>query len=154
MKKNTGSVLSNMSDAELHEIVNRIVHFRQNIIQNSQEQFAASLNVTQSYISRVENGDKAVTENLIQRICSLYEVDLNWLLFGLENPEPSITEETSNTPEKSLSKTRMQAINQLKVSYALKNTDIDFLSWYLNLAPVDRASFTRSIKELRRILDI
>lgn len=151
MRKNTNSLLADIPDSKLPEIAKRLVYFRQDIIKASQEQFAASLNVTQSYLSRVETGQKAITEGLIQRICSAYKLNTDWLLSGIGESaleDPSICHE-----EPPLSKTRRQAFRDLKTSYGLKNADLDFLSWYLQLSPVDRNSFTRSIKELRRILN-
>lgn len=46
----------------------------------SQEQFAASLNVSPTLISKIEHGKTPVTERLLQQISLIYNVNIDWLL--------------------------------------------------------------------------
>lgn len=48
----------------------------------SQEAFGAKLGVTGAAISRIESGDRAVTDQVILSICREFQVDEHWLRTG------------------------------------------------------------------------
>ena len=49
---------------------------------NSQEDFAQSLELSRNYISLVENGQRNMSSHTIKVLCTLYDVNENWLRTG------------------------------------------------------------------------
>lgn len=145
--KNT---FSNMSAHELQEIAGRISYLRQDRLTLSQEQFANTLNISQTYLSLIESGKKPVSENLVRQICSVYHVDISWLLYGLGDGSHVFAAD-SDAHDKLFADTKTQAMKYLKLAYSLKTTDTEFLAWYLSLAPANRAVLARSVRELRQL---
>lgn len=48
----------------------------------SQEDFAKSLELSRNYISLVENGQRNMSSHTIKVLCTLYDVNENWLRTG------------------------------------------------------------------------
>lgn len=48
----------------------------------SQEDFAQSLELSRNYISLVENGQRNMSSHTIKVLCTLYDVNENWLRTG------------------------------------------------------------------------
>ena len=48
----------------------------------SQEDFAQSLELSRNYISLVENGQRTMSSHTIKVLCTLYDVNENWLRTG------------------------------------------------------------------------
>lgn len=48
----------------------------------SQENFAQSLELSRNYISLVENGQRNMSSHTIKVLCTLYDVNENWLRTG------------------------------------------------------------------------
>ncbi|MCF7820009.1 MAG: helix-turn-helix domain-containing protein [Candidatus Pacebacteria bacterium] len=49
----------------------------------SQKQLAEKINTTQAVISRIENGEVAVSTNILERICYQYNLRLKFKLYEL-----------------------------------------------------------------------
>lgn len=143
----SNTLFSGLSDKELHAITERIVHLRQDILCQSQEQFADMLSISQSYLSLVESNKKPLNENFVRKICTVLQVDVSWLLFGQGDENSiiqSVKEKISNTSSR-------QTLKDLQNAYSLKSSEIDFISWFLSLDSSERASLIRSIRDLQRI---
>ena len=147
MKSTSSTIFSGLSEKELIAITERIVHLRQDILCQSQEQFADMLNISQSYLSLVESNKKPLNENIVRKICTALQVDVSWLLFGQGDEKSilrSVREKISNTSCR-------QTLKDLQNTYSLKSSEMDFISWFLSLDTSDRASLIRSIRDLQQI---
>ncbi len=52
------------------------------VLKISQEQFGKKLGVTGAGISKIESGDRALTEQMLLSVCRVYDVNENWLRTG------------------------------------------------------------------------
>ena len=58
--------------------------------------FAKSLGVTPQQISRIENEQSKPSFELAEKVCEIYNVSLDWLMRGIEQPDPN--ERTGGAP--------------------------------------------------------
>ncbi len=65
------------------EIFERIVELRKSLKMN-QGDFAASLGFAQSTVAMIEVGKRAISDRHIKTICSVYNVNEDWLINGTE----------------------------------------------------------------------
>lgn len=64
-----------------YEIGQRIRNFRISK-QLTQSQFAESLDVSTNYISEIENGKKRMSQDILCKLCLLYQLSADYILFG------------------------------------------------------------------------
>lgn len=55
--------------------------------QMTMEQFGEKLGVTKTAISRIEKGDRSLTEQMLKSICREFSVNEDWLRTGAVGPE-------------------------------------------------------------------
>ena len=55
--------------------------------QMTMEQFGEKLGVTKTAISRIEKGDRSLTEQMLKSICREFSVNEDWLRTGAGGPE-------------------------------------------------------------------
>lgn len=60
---------------------NRIKQLREHLGKN-QEKFGEELGLSRNYISLVENGQRNLSEQSFKVLCSLYDVNEDWLRYG------------------------------------------------------------------------
>lgn len=60
----------------------RIQHFRKDILDMNQTDFADKLGMKQTSVSGIERGSVAVTDRTIKTICLIFNVNENWLRTG------------------------------------------------------------------------
>jgi transcriptional regulator with XRE-family HTH domain len=63
-------------------IGSRIKYLRSNILKKNQKDFAESIFISQSYLSKIENGNPEINDSTIFLITILYNVNDLWLRFG------------------------------------------------------------------------
>lgn len=61
----------------------RIKYLRKNILKLTQLEFGTRLGLTESMISRIENGSADLTERNINLICKIFGIDYFWLTEGI-----------------------------------------------------------------------
>lgn len=100
----------------------------------NQTEFANSIGVTPSNISKIESGAiNTVTSSMIKLICNLYDVNEEWLRNG--------EGEMFNTTENAL-------ISTLKDKYNLSDIGAEILKRYLHLRPEQREDFEKVLISL------
>lgn len=92
----------------------------------TQVDFAKSLGVSNPAISKLESGINGLSDRMIKTICSLYNVNENWLRTG----EGDIFNAPSNS-----------VIDELKKKYDLSDTSVQILTKYLTLSSENRKKF-------------
>lgn len=74
----------------------------------SQVEFAASLEITQGFLSAIENGKNQPTAEFLTRMANIYQTDINWLLTGKESA-PQIQKDIPTTKAESAIETASNA---------------------------------------------
>lgn len=92
----------------------RIAFFRKSIKIN-QSDFAKSVGITQSHISKIENNQDEPSDKLLQRILAVWGMDRNWLLHG----EGDILNEFEPTPKTQC----LSALNEYEKKYGEKTSE-------------------------------
>lgn len=92
----------------------------------SQEAFGEKLGVGKTAISKIEKGERNLTEQMAKAICREYRVNYAWLTEG-------IGEVFSNLPE--------SLIDKIAEEYDLEELDKQFVRGYLNLSQEQRKLF-------------
>lgn len=125
--KITVSMFNSLSENEKSEVVNRIKHFRKNIMHHTQLQFARELDISQSNISMIEAGRKPLTCSVVEKVIESYNVNLDWLLFGSSN-------------------------NVFGNESSYKYEANTFIEWFKSLPPKEQALTARAIMELSGVI--
>ncbi|RKI36905.1 XRE family transcriptional regulator [bacterium D16-51] len=145
-KKNP--ILSNMASQELTEIPQRITYLRQDILQITQAQFADAINISQTYLSLLENGSRTITEPIIDQIFSQFKINPDWLYQG----KGEIFQSGADfDKEKLIISQQKSAIDKLQTAYSLKESELNFISWYLSLTPKERGNFSKSLNLIKTL---
>ena len=104
---------------------NRIKELRKTL-DLSQKDFALRLGVTDVAISRIERGERSLTEQMAKSICREYKVNYPWLINGTG-------EIFSNLPE--------TLIDEIAEEYELDELDKQLVQGYLKLSKEQRKMF-------------
>lgn len=146
MKNYAVNPLTDLSPAEFQQIANRIAYLRQDVLCMSQQQFADTVGISQTYLSLLENQKKEFNMELLMQIISSLDVNLDWLIYGLGGDE--------NIFQARRNKIRQQedALTCLKKAYSLKNSDIEFIQRYISLSDKDRSALMKMSDVLRKLL--
>lgn len=146
MKKLTTNPLADLSPAELQQIANRIVYLRQNILRMTQHQFADAVEISQPYLSLLENQKKEFNMETLMQIASFLNINLDWLIYGIGGDK--------NIFRQGYHEQRRQAdaLVSLKKAYSLKSTDIEFIQKYLSLSDKERSAIIKASDALRKLL--
>lgn len=79
----------------------RLKRLRKDILHLTQKDFAKEVGIEQTYVSRLESLKNTIppSEMLVKFICSVYKVNLKWLLQGEGEPiiEPNLKAEEENS---------------------------------------------------------
>ena len=144
MKTNTNiNLLEDLSSAEKKAIVKRICQLRSEILHLTQEQFAKHTGISQSYLSQLESGRKGINTNTIYHICSTLQLDTDWLVFG--TGQPFISDAPASTADILENSKRPVALLDLQKAFSLNDSDMAFLSMYVNLPLKERSRFTNAL---------
>ena len=107
--------------------------------------------MSQTYLSLIESGKKAITKPTIDNILSTFKVNMEWLLFGI-GTDDEIFLSTSYTKEYFTKSTQESALSALQNAYQLKNNETDFVKWYLSLSSKERSHFLSCIEGLSDLM--
>lgn len=149
MKNSISNLLLNLSSEEQLFIAERISYLRQDILRLTQAQFASALDVSQTYLSQIENKKKAVTSTIIYKISSTFNVRLEWLLDNADNTEVFQTDQ--EIMQYSISVKQEESFHSLCSAFNLQKSNIDFLRWYLSISDEERAGIQQAISFFRKL---
>ena len=107
--KNTNSTLNG---EDLKNITSRVIYLRNQILHMTQSEFASVLKMSQTYLSLIESGKKAITKPTIDNILSTFKVNMEWLLFGI-GTDDEIFLSTSYTKEYFTKSTQESALSEI-----------------------------------------
>lgn len=144
MKTNTNiNLLEDLSSADKKAVVKRIYQLRSDILHLTQEQFAKHTGISQSYLSQLESGSKEIYKSTVCHICAALQINLDWLLSGTGQPFISDTPiSTANILENSK---RPVALFDLQKAFSLNDSDMEFISRYVNLPLKERSGFINAL---------
>ncbi|WP_312070426.1 helix-turn-helix transcriptional regulator [Anaerotignum propionicum] len=99
----------------------------------SQEEFGNRLGVTKAAISKIEKGNRNITEQMIKAICREFRVNAQWLTEGIG--EPFLV-----TPD--------SLIEKVAEEYNLNSFEKTLMEEYLNLTHEERSVFENFFKNV------
>lgn len=145
----TKSKLSDMTSQELLAVTERMTYLRRNLLQITQERFAKTLNISQTYLSQLENGNRTITETVFDQLVSVFLINPDWLLSG----EGDVFKPGSDMDtEKILLLQQEKALSDVQTAYSLNADDISLIRWYLSLSPKCREIAFKNLKMLKENL--
>ena len=113
-------------------MLDRLKQLRQALDNINQADFGKRIATTQGHISDIENGRKVLTERTAKLICSEFNVNEEWLMFG--KGEMFIANITD---------AKAAAMQQLSDVYKLDDIDRKWLDIVLSLPPAERGQLKR-----------
>lgn len=149
MKNSISNLLLNLTSEEQFFIAERISHLRQDILHLTQAQFSAALEVSQTYLSQIENKKKAVSSTILYKISSIFNVRLEWLITNADNVD--IFQSDKEIIQYSISVKQEEAFHSLCSAFNLQKSNIDFLHWYLSISDEERTSLQQAISFFRKL---
>ncbi len=149
MKNSISNLLMKLSSEEQLFIAERISYLRQDVLHLTQAQFASALDVSQTYLSQIENKKKVVSSTLIYKISSTFNVRLEWLLVDTDND--NIFQSDKEIIQYSISVKQEEAFHSLCSAFNLQKSNIDFLRWYLSISDEERAGIQQAISFFRKL---
>ena len=145
--KKTNTILDTLSAEERSSISGRIKHLRCDILHMTQSEFAATVKISQSYLSFFENGDRDINMSAITSIATSLRINLDWLIYGIGDDDNIFASENI-TKDFFVQSNQASVLKELQKAYSLKSAEISFLEWYLSLEPKRRQDFLKSINTL------
>lgn len=109
----------------------RLKNLRKNILKLSQEAFGNRLGVTGAGISKIESGERALTEQMAKSICREFNVDYLWLTTG----EGEIFTDLPET-----------ILDELAMEYGLTDEEKELTKEFLELTKEERAVLMRFLR--------
>lgn len=99
----------------------------------SQEAFGKKLGITGGGVSKIENGERALTEQMALSICRVFHVNYHWLTDGAG-------EMFSGTPE--------SVVDEIAEEYDLDDLDKKIIEKYLDLSDEQRNAVKEYLKSI------
>lgn len=149
--KNSVSNINNLSEHELKDISSRITHLRNDILHMTQLEFCTILDISQTYLSLIENGKKQLQKDTIDKILITFRVNIEWLLYGVGSDEEIFLSDVI-TKDYLTQSSQNEVLTNLKKVFQLKDRDIQFIKWYLDLPTFARTSFHSIIDKLKDLI--
>ena len=145
------SLLDSLSAEELTSISQRIKYLRTDILQMTQSEFANAANISQSYLSFLERGERDVNISFITNISSSLKINLDWLIYGIGD-DSNIFASQNITKERLIKDNQEYALSESQKAYSLKTNDLDFLKWYLSLSKSERQHFVEATNTISKLM--
>lgn len=145
MKNHSLNPLNTLSAEDLQQLTKRIIHLRQDILHMSQSQFAEKVEISQAYLSLLENQKKEFNIDTLMQIAISLKINLDWLIYGIGNDD-NIFQPNIHDP-----RDKENALSALKKAYSLTQKDIEFLQKYLVLSDKERSAIIKAADSLRKL---
>lgn len=151
MKNQSKDLLKDLTPEEKEKIVSRIIYLRHNILNMTQQQFADVINISQTYLSLIENGKKEIKIDTLLQISYILKVNLDWLIYGFGDDE-NIFQTNAYTKDSITQGLKDEAIEKLASAYSLKDNDIKLIKKFLSLSDKERTHVVESIISISKLL--
>ena len=150
MKTTDISLIDDLSPEEISQITERIAYLRSTILQMTQSQFADNVNMSQAYLSLLENGKKELTMSAIRQISSSLRVNLDWLIYGIGDDD-NVFQSEKITKSYLEASGKSSALAALQKAYTLKPDELDFISRYLDMSSKERLQYSNALKTIAEL---
>lgn len=150
MENSNQYLLDTLSPEELSSITDRIKYLRCGVLQMTQTQFALSANISQTYLSQLENGNKKINISTILHISSSLKINLDWLIYGIGD-DSNIFDSSQISKDLLIRSNQQTVLHDIQKVYSLKSKELDFISWFLSLPSKDRQKYIAAIETLTSI---
>lgn len=140
--------LANLSEQQHTEIASRLLYLRTKVLQLNQQECAKALDISQTYLSLIETGKRAVSEEVIDRYIKIFEINSDWIIAGNGN----INISDGNTTDNALyhiQKKQTNSLKNIKEAYTLDKEETEFVSNLLSMDKAKRKHFIRAIKQIK-----
>lgn len=131
------------SNEEFKNIATRITYLRNNILHMTQDEFSSALKISQTYLSLIESGKKAVSKATIKNVLLTFNVNMEWLMFGIGSDDEIFLNHTSK--ESILQSMPDSSLDALKKAYQLTDNELHFVQWFVTLPSKEREMFLSSL---------
>jgi transcriptional regulator with XRE-family HTH domain len=139
--------ISNYDSTSLNyeDIGFRISHLRNDILHMTQADFSSALDISQTYLSMIENGKKQIQQPILDKILITFKVSIEWLLFGMGDDILLSDDMAGDFIKK---KSQDSTLSDLKQYYGLRQDEYAFIKWLLSLPSSERRQFVSSINSI------
>lgn len=137
--------IEKLSTEQQDAIVQRIHFLRNDVLHMNQKQFSNMLDISQTYISLLESGERPLSTTLAVKIIASFHINPSWLIYGNDSEDIFSISSTTENGAKHL---QIDALNTLVQMYSLKSKDVAFLQWYLSLSANERLSFIDALDSI------
>lgn len=141
--------LSDFSANEKYAIADRISYLRREIFHMKQSQFSKLIDISQTYLSLIENHRKPVFYDTVLKIATTNDVNIEWLLYGRESDNIFNSNKINEQYIKSTHKEKI--LDDLKCTYCLNDREISFVDWFSSLSSKERLSFLDAVENLQNL---
>ena len=131
------------SSEEFKNIATRITYLRNNILHMTQNEFSSALKISQTYLSLIESGKKAVSKATIENVLLTFNVNMEWLMFGIGSDDEIFLNHTSK--ESILRSMPDSSLDELQKTYQLTHNELHFVQWFVTLPSKEREMFLSSL---------
>lgn len=141
--------LSEFSADEKFAIADRISYLRREIFHMKQSQFSKLIDISQTYLSLIENHRKPVFYDTVLKIATTNDINIEWLLYGRESDKIFNSNNINEQYVKSIQ--REKALSDFKSSYSLNDREESFINWFSSLSAKERSSFLDAVENLQNL---
>lgn len=115
------------------ESFERVKYLRKQILHETQEKFAESIDISRSNLGGIETGKVNLVERVAKAICRAYKVNYGWLMEGIGDP-------IIETPD--------DLFDEVKREYDLSEDDIALIKEICELEDDERNELKKYIRSL------
>ncbi|MBQ9590820.1 MAG: helix-turn-helix transcriptional regulator [Butyrivibrio sp.] len=141
--------LSDLSADEKLAIADRISYLRKEIFHMKQSQFSKLIDISQTYLSLIENHRKPIFYDTVLKIATTNDVNIEWLLYGRDSDK--IFNSNNINEQYIKSSHKENALEELKCAYSLNEREITFVDWFSSLSSKERLSFLDAVESLQNL---
>lgn len=141
--------LSDLTAKEKFAIADRISYLRKEIFHMKQEQFSMLIDISQTYLSLIENHKKQVFYDTLLKISTVNKVNIEWLIYGRDDDK--IFNSNKINEQYIIKSHKEKALSELKSAFSLNQRETEFIDWFSSLPSKDRISFIDAIQSFQNL---
>ena len=141
--------LSDLTAKEKFAIADRISYLRKEIFHMKQEQFSKLIDISQTYLSLIENHKKQVFYDTLLKISTVNKVNIEWLIYGRDDDK--IFNSNKINEQYIIKSHKEKALSELQSAFSLNQRETEFIDWFSSLPSKDRISFIDAIQSFQNL---